>query len=76
MGTYNELKYQCVKYEVGVFVFQWWWYFSTFILQFKISNMDNVYLILNWFHSKYLDDTLPSLNIYLKYRRIINTKRT
>lgn len=48
----------------------------TFILQFKISNMDNVYLILNWFHGKYLDDTLPSLNIYLKYRRIINTKQT
>lgn len=74
MGGYDELKYQYVKYEVQILVFQGWWYFSTFTLQFKISNMDNVYLILHWFNGKYLDDTFPSMYIHLKYRRVFNTK--
>lgn len=66
MGGYNELKYQYVKYEVQIFVLPGWWYFSTFILQFKISDVDNVYFICNWFNGKYLDDILPSIYTHLK----------
>lgn len=66
MGGYNELKYQYVKYEVQIFVLPGWWYFSTFILQFKISDVDNVHFICNWFNGKYLGDTLPSIYTHLK----------